>query len=134
MLDGWVAQWDRDGLGIWIVRAHDGDEVLGYGGCSFRQDRFWNLGYRLAPEHHGNGYATEISFEAIGQARRLRPEVPVVAYLLEHNRASARVAEKLGFIVVDRLPDKGNPDPEAVRVVYADRLLSVAQREAVAAA
>jgi RimJ/RimL family protein N-acetyltransferase len=46
-----------------------------------------------------------------------------VAYLLENNRASAAVAEKLGLTLRHRGPDAGNPDPSAIRVVYADRPL-----------
>lgn len=51
----------------------------------------------------------------------------MVAYLLEHNLASARVAEKLGLSLQQRGPDVGSPDPEAIRLVYADRALSEAQ-------
>lgn len=82
-----------------------------------RQDAFWNLGYRYAPEAQGRGFATEL-------ARERRPELPVVAYLLENNPASAAVARKLGLTLRHRGPDAGNPDPSAQRLVFADRALS----------
>jgi hypothetical protein len=45
----------------------------------------------------------------------------VIAYLLEHNAQSRGRAEKAGLMLVWRGPDAGNPDPDAVRLVYADR-------------
>lgn len=124
MLDAFTAAWDQDGLGPWVVRVMGEPELIGQGGCSIKAGVFWNLGYRFSADVHGRGYATELSQEAIRQAKTLRPELPVVAYLLEHNVASARVAEKLGLALVHRGPDAGNPDPNAVRLVYADRPLS----------
>jgi RimJ/RimL family protein N-acetyltransferase len=59
-------------------------------------------------------------------ARAHRPELPIVAYLLEHNTASARVAEKVGLRLVHRGPDAGNPDADAIRLIYADRALDKA--------
>ena len=52
------------------------------------------------------------------------PARPVVAYLLEHNAQSRGRAENAGLSLVWRGPDAGNPDPSAVRLVYADRALS----------
>jgi hypothetical protein len=47
----------------------------------------------------------------------------VVAYLLGHNRESRGRAERSGLQLLWRGPDAGNPDPTAVRLVYADRPL-----------
>lgn len=127
MLDGWIASWGRDGLGPWMVRAHDESAVLGHAGCSVRHDAFWNLGYRFAADTHGHGYATEAAIAAVATARDVRPDLPVVAYLLEHNVASMKVAEKVGLQLRHRAPDAGNPDPDAVRLVYADRELTSGQ-------
>ncbi len=87
----------------------------------------WNLGYRIAADEQGLGYATEVSRAAIARARSVRPNMPIVAYLLEHNTASAHVAEKIGLSLIHRAPDAGNPDPDAVRLVYADRPLTAAE-------
>lgn len=124
MLDRWIAAWDRDGLGTWVVRNPVSQTIIGYGGCSTKQDTFWNLGYRLAFDAQGQGFATELSLEAVKQANTSRPGLPVVAYLLEHNLASARVAEKVGLSLVHRGIDAGNPDPNAIRLAYSDRQLS----------
>lgn len=63
----------------------------------------------------------------MNQANLARADAPVVAYLLEHNSASARVAIKLGFDLVHRGPDEGNPDATAIRLIYSDRPLTPAQ-------
>ncbi|MDP9395948.1 MAG: hypothetical protein M3Q27_17515 [Actinomycetota bacterium] len=55
--------------------------------------------------------------------RRLRPDLPVTAYLLEGNDRSRRTTERTGLRLVWRGPDAGNPDPCAVGLLYADRPL-----------
>ena len=44
-----------------------------------------------------------------------------MAVLLEHNERSRSRAERAGLQPLWRGPDAGNPDPAAVRLVYADR-------------
>ncbi|WP_040167824.1 GNAT family N-acetyltransferase [Microbacterium gorillae] len=129
MVDRWQRSWDRAGLGTWTLRSRTDDRLIGYGGCSLIGDEatVWNLGYRIDADEHGHGYATEVSRAAIARARATRPDTPIVAYLVEHNAASARVAEKIGFSLVHRGPDAGNPDPSVIRLVYADRPLTSAQ-------
>ncbi|MEA4943537.1 MAG: GNAT family N-acetyltransferase [Propionicimonas sp.] len=124
MIRARIAGWERDELSTWIVRDRGTGEVLGCGGCEVRGGAFWNLGYRLAYEAHGRGIATWLAGQAIEQAHLVRPDLLVIAYLLEHNLASARVAEKVGLALRHRGPDAGNPDPTAIRLVYADRPLS----------
>lgn len=114
-------EWRQVGLGTWTVRRRGQRRVIGYGGCSLRRNTFWNLSYRLAAESHGEGLATELAAEAVRQAHRVRPDTPVLALLLEHNRASAAVAQKIGLTLRYRGPDAGNPDPTAVRLIYSDR-------------
>lgn len=124
MLDRWVASWRADGLGQWIVRDATTGAFLGHGGCAVREEVLWNLGYRFAPEAQGRGYATEVARYAVAAARQTRPDLPVVAYLLATNPGSGRVAEKAGLTLRHEGPDAGNPDPAAVRLVYADRELT----------
>jgi RimJ/RimL family protein N-acetyltransferase len=124
--------WARDGLGYWSVRlAGDGEAgpVVGVGGCAVRDDDRWNLYYRFAPRVWGSGLATELAVAAIEAAGRVRPELPVVAYLLEHNEGSKRTAERAGMSLVWRGPDAAVPD--GIRLVYADRPLTQTALEAV---
>ena len=115
-------QFDLDGLGFWSVRDRPGGPVVGRGGCAIPTGRmWWNLYYRFATAVHRRGYATEMATRAIEAARDVDSGRPVVAYLLEHNVASRRTAERLGMVLAWRGPDRPNPDPDAVRLVYVDR-------------
>jgi RimJ/RimL family protein N-acetyltransferase len=127
MLDNWRRSWERTGLGIWVARDRqpDGEPgLVGIGGCFIRLGVAWNLGFRLMPGYWGRGLAQEICAAAIGNARRLRPELAVTAYLLEGNDRSHRSTEAAGLSLVWRGPDAGNPDPDAVRLLFADRALA----------
>jgi RimJ/RimL family protein N-acetyltransferase len=131
LIERWLIRWDEVGLGPWVVRLKGDSRVIGSGGCSLVDGMVWNLGYRLAADVHGHGYATELAREALRRARALEPARPVVASLLEHNRASERVVVKLGLERVYRGPDANNPDVSAVRLVYADRPIAAAELDVV---
>jgi hypothetical protein len=70
---------------------------------------------------------------ALDAARTVHGEKPVIAYLLEHNRESKGRAEASGLTLAWRGPDAGNPDPDAVRLIYADRAVDDALLARVAA-
>lgn len=119
-------RFERDGLAYWSVRDEEGGPVVGRGGCMLPDEAlggrgWWNLYYRFDQRVVGRGYAVEMGRTALEAAHAVEPERPVLAYLLEHNVASRRTAEKLGLVLVWRGPDAGNPDPDAVRLVYLDR-------------
>lgn len=123
-----MADWETTGVGVWVARDAQDGRFLGYGGCTLRHGgAYWNLGYRFRPEEQGRGLATELSRAAVAAARESAAAVPVVAHLLEHNLASAAVARKLGLELAWRGPDAGNPDPDAVRLIFADRPLTAGQ-------
>ncbi|MCL3863269.1 GNAT family N-acetyltransferase [Actinotalea sp. K2] len=119
--------WSEHGLDYWTVRLREPSgtgPVVGLAGCSVRDGVVWNLYYRLSRATWGRGYAQEIIGAARTAAGQVRPELPVVACLLEHNRGSRKAAERAGLELTWTGPDIGNPDPTAVRLVYADRPLS----------
>ncbi len=127
-----LGHWRRDGLGYWTARLRAdlpgtdlrAGDVVGTGGCALRVGTaWWNLYYRFTPPAWGTGLAAELVGAAIEAAHTVAPERPVVAYLLEHNERSRGRAERSGLHRVWRGPDAGNPDPAAVRLVYADRPL-----------
>ena len=126
--------WARNGLGYWTARLRPDlveppaglrpGSVVGTGGCAVRErTTWWNLYYRLTPPAWGLGLATEMVTAAIDAAHAVDPDLPVIAYLLEHNVESRGRAERAGLSLVWRGPDAGNPDPDAVRLVYSDRPL-----------
>lgn len=128
--DEWNESWNTHSLGPWIVRDTETNQVLGMVGCSVQRNAFWNLGYRLSPNAQGRGVASRVAELAVRKANETNPDLPVIAYLLEHNTASAQVAQRIGLTLEDRCSDAGNPDPEAVRLIYSDRPLTQAQLEA----
>lgn len=127
MMERWGRSWTEAGLGSWVARLRDTGEVVGNGGCTLLGGGVWNIGYRIAADHHGRGLATELALAGVERAREIAPERPIIAYLVEHNRASAHVAEKLGLELAHRAPDVGTPDPSVMRLVYADRALTSGQ-------
>ena len=115
-------QFAQHGLGYWSVRDQPGGPVVGRAGCTIPTGRmWWNLYYRFDASVHGRGYATEAALRALDAAHDVQPDRPVLAYLLEHNNASRRTAERLGMQLAWRGPDRPNPDPGAIRLVYVDR-------------
>jgi len=125
-----VQQWEMTGLGYWTARLRidlpaadlPAGAMVGTGGCAVRPGTsWWNLYYRLARPAWGLGLAAELVTAALGAARATAPERPVIAYLLEHNAESKGRAERSGLTFLWRGPDAGNPDPDAVRLVYGDR-------------
>ena len=130
---GFRTSWDQLGLGHWTARLRQTGEFIGVGGCGLRRGAAWNVYYRIRPEAQGHGYASEVVEAAQMAARDVRPDLPICAFLLEHNVASRRTAERAGLQLAWRGPDAGNPNPGAVRLVYADRPLAGEQIEAMTA-
>jgi RimJ/RimL family protein N-acetyltransferase len=129
-----VECWERTGLGVWTARLRDDlpadrvpgglapGAVVGMGGCAVPVGcAWWNLYYRFVRPAWGTGLAAELVAAALDAAHAVAPGLPVVAYLLEHNRESKGRAERSGLTLRWRGPDAGNPDPAAVRLVYTDR-------------
>jgi RimJ/RimL family protein N-acetyltransferase len=128
-----IGHWERDGLGYWTARLRadmpeaelTAGTMVGTGGCAVRAGTsWWNLYYRLRPRAWGLGLAAEMVTASLDAAHSVDPDRPVIAYLVEHNVQSRGRAERSGLSLVWRGPDSGNPDPAAVRLVYADRPLS----------
>lgn len=130
-VESFAAAWVHDGLGYWTARLRSTGEFVGVGGCMAKGDLAWNLYYRFRPEAQGLGYAGELTQAAIHAAHEI-DDRPVVAYLLEHNVASRRTAERAGLSLVSRGPDYGNPDPTAIRLIYADTAVDAATIAALA--
>ena len=125
-----LGHWQRDGLGYWTARLREdlpgtdlrAGDVVGTGGCALRVGTaWWNLYYRFTPAAWGHGLAAELVDAALATAHTVVPERPVVAYLLQHNERSRGRAEGAGLQLLWRGPDARDPDPTAVRLVYADR-------------
>ncbi|MDH6113880.1 ribosomal-protein-alanine N-acetyltransferase [Kitasatospora sp. MAP12-15] len=96
-----LADWTRDSIGYCAVtRREDPGTVIGFAGIRVSQiegKRVLNLYYRFTPSSWGYGFAGEAARTALGLARSLFPDTPVVALIREDNLPSRRLAERLGF-------------------------------------
>jgi RimJ/RimL family protein N-acetyltransferase len=115
-----AARFDTDGLSYWTVRLRSNGTVIGVGGAQRQSTGAWNLNYRIATAHQGRGYATELGRAAQQAAAARDPDVPVIAWVAEHNVPSQRVAERLGL--VDRGPAT-DPSDGRERLAFTDRPL-----------
>jgi RimJ/RimL family protein N-acetyltransferase len=118
----WIARarelWTLDGLSYWLVRLKNTDEVLGVGGVQRQKSGNWNLYYRFAPDAWGRGFATELGIAALESAHSHDGNAAVIAWVLPHNLASQRVAERLGLTNQGQHVD---PSDGLIRLAYTDR-------------
>lgn len=103
-VDDWLARqrqrYRQDGAGLWaVVRREDG-AFVGQVGLT-RQDTGvrieWEIGYLLKRRYWHHGYATEAAAGCRDYAFRVLDQERVVAIIRDTNRASQRVARRLGM-------------------------------------
>jgi RimJ/RimL family protein N-acetyltransferase len=96
------AHFDSHGYGLWVVERRDRLGCLGYVGLmSITFERPFadtvEIGWRLAREAWGRGYATEAAREACRVAFEVVALPALVAFTIPANGPSRRVMEKLGM-------------------------------------
>lgn len=84
--------------------------------CAFKQEGNDSIGYWIAREHWGKGYATR----AIALFLEEVPTRPLFARVAAHNAASLRALERNGFAIASR-----RHAPATERYVACERLLVV---------
>jgi [ribosomal protein S5]-alanine N-acetyltransferase len=68
------------------------------------QDGVAEIGYEIAPEFRGRGYATEAARAMVAKARANGAQA-VIAHTLTHQNPSTSVLKRLGFRFVGEVPD-----------------------------
>jgi RimJ/RimL family protein N-acetyltransferase len=94
-----LAHWQKHRFGQWAVTETESRAVVGRGGVCWTEVEGTpavELAWTIDPDRHGEGFATELAFASVAFARERGIE-ELVAMTLPHNRASRRVAEKLGM-------------------------------------
>ncbi|MDQ4084284.1 MAG: GNAT family N-acetyltransferase [Actinomycetota bacterium] len=102
LVDRIQACWRRRGYGLWAVERVDRGELIGYVGLwpAAFEARFTpavEVGWRLAPQNWGHGFATEAAREALRYGYEVMDLVEIVSFTAVPNVRSRRVMERLGM-------------------------------------
>lgn len=92
---------DNPGYGVWTLETRVGQEFVGYvvvRHVEFKAGNEIEVGYTLAKENWGKGFATEATRAMIRYALDTLQAAYLVAYTDENNGASNRILEVCGFV------------------------------------
>ena len=82
-------------VGVW---SRTDGTLAGVLGVHLQGESRVEIGYWIAPDRHGAGYATEAGRALLRRLREAAPERQVVARAFADNTGSRRVLAKLGFV------------------------------------
>ena len=115
-IERWTGHWDDHGFGATLFDERGSGRPVGWGGLqhsSIGIGECVTVGYVVAPNAWGHGYATEIAVASVAYAFEVLGLGQVYASVLSTNAASRRVLEKAG-LSVDCEIDHG----DHVEVIY----------------
>lgn len=96
-IKGWKQEFAQHGLGKFAVERKSDGAFVGRAGFSpFEGEP--EIGYSLAEEHWGKGYASEIALGLRDWFFASRPESRFIGFAHVDNAASRRVLEKIGMV------------------------------------
>jgi RimJ/RimL family protein N-acetyltransferase len=92
-----IGHWELRGFGLWAVEERTTGRFIGRIGC-FEPEGWpgFEIGYALAREAWGQGFAREGAAAALHFARRVLKRDTIISLIRPANRASIAVAEHLG--------------------------------------
>lgn len=93
--------YERDGMGLWLLRNRASSSFIGDCGLTWQLidgTEELEIGYHVLPEFQGRGFATEAAIASRDLALSLGHR-RLVSIIHPNNRASRRVAEKVGMTV-----------------------------------
>ncbi len=108
MLDGCLAHPDRwEWYAIWMIELRDGTHIGELCFKGITKDKTAEIGYGIAENYQGCGYATE-AVSALADWALKQPEIScVTAETEESNIASQKVLEKAGFMPTGEIGKEG---------------------------
>ena len=103
-----AAHWEEHGYGLWALRRHDSDVVLGFAGLSIPYHfppvlPAVEVGWRLRRDQWGRGYATEAARPALVQGFGDLGLEKIISLIHVQNARSLAVAGRLGLRERERL-------------------------------
>lgn len=106
-----AGHWHMTGFGQWVVEEHATKRMIGqtgffYGARGYGEDfDSWpEAGWVLAPEAHGQRYASEATRAAHDWFDRVVTG-PLVCQIVSENEASMRLARQLGYLPLRKRDD-----------------------------
>ena len=116
--------WAMLGFGYWALEEKSSGTFLGELGFADLQreieprlDGMAEIGWVLAPQHHGKGYATEAVRAVVNWGDAHLSNSRMVALIHPENMASLRVAGKFGFRELCRTTYHDEPTVQLVREI-----------------
>ena len=109
--------WDEHGWGLWAIEVPDVAPFIGYVGlwpAPVAAEGAVEVGWRLAAEHWGHGYATEAAREALRFGFEDVGLDEIVSFTVPQNVRSRRVMQRIG-LVRDAAGDFQHPEVDAGR-------------------
>lgn len=111
----WLQHWSQHEFGCWAITEKDAPaRVIGFGGISIRnfgEVVVNNLGYRLATEAWGKGYATEFARFSVEHSFNNLDLQEISATVRADHQASQNVLEKSGLRFIREIHDVENAAP-----------------------
>lgn len=106
-----LASQRQHGFGYYTVRKHQQDEPAGMVGL-MKRDHLENpdIGFAFLPESYGQGLAYKASRRLIEIARHDYALTRLDAFTDPANRASQRLLQKLGFVLLSKPSDDTKPE------------------------
>ena len=96
-----VAKMAAQGFGLWAVEVVGGSQFIGFVGLNPADELLrrpvLEIGWRLAAEHWGHGYATEGARASLAHAFDALGQDEIVSFTTRANQRSRHVMEKLGL-------------------------------------
>jgi RimJ/RimL family protein N-acetyltransferase len=99
----WVGHWELRGFGQWALIERETGRLVGRAGLL--EPEAWpgiEVGWLVAREHWGRGFAPEAGRASMEWAREELGLTHIISLIEDANERSARVAEKLGMKVEGR--------------------------------
>lgn len=93
-------RYHYSGYGMWLVFDKQSGQLIGRAGLEDRdypEGTAMDLGYMIAPEYQGKGYATEVCLAILSYAKEELESGSVNCLVDENNLPSMRLVKKLGF-------------------------------------
>lgn len=99
----YIGHWQAVGYGYWIVELADGGYIGEVGFSDYKRDLepsldgFPEMGWVLASNAHGQGFAFEASRAALEWRDAVLPSGQTFCFIAPEHMSSLRIAETLGF-------------------------------------